>query len=157
MHFKTVLAHLKSKTFSVGQPWWPTFFHIETCWTHIFVLDPPLKPDDNLCKKMIDAKSKQNCKLSTLYTAEDKRVWRYYNNNYYRIKDGFNIVTFQTERRIVSTTVAQVITVITVEIWRWCNFDMISWRHMNAMLMSYRHRMLLKILPTKLFWKLKVL
>ena len=31
MHFKTVLAHLKSKLFSVGQPWWPTFFHIETC------------------------------------------------------------------------------------------------------------------------------
>ena len=42
MHFKTVLAQLKSKIFSVGQPWWPTFFHIETCWTHIFVLGPPL-------------------------------------------------------------------------------------------------------------------
>ena len=42
MHFKTVLAHLKSKIFSVGQPWWPTFFHTETCWTHIFVLGPPL-------------------------------------------------------------------------------------------------------------------
>ena len=42
MHFKTVLAHLKSKIFSIGQPWWSTFFHIETCWTHIFVLNPPL-------------------------------------------------------------------------------------------------------------------
>ena len=31
IHFKTVLDHLKSKFFSVGQPWWPTFFHIETC------------------------------------------------------------------------------------------------------------------------------
>ena len=31
MDFKTVLAHLKSKIFSVGLPWWPTFFHIETC------------------------------------------------------------------------------------------------------------------------------
>ena len=72
--------------------------------------------DDNLYKKIIDAKLKQNCKLSTRYTAEDKRVWRYYNKNYYRIKDGFNIVTSQTERRIVSTTVAQVITVIAVEI-----------------------------------------
>ena len=30
--------------------------------------------DDNLYKKIIDAKSKQNCKLSTRYTAEDKRV-----------------------------------------------------------------------------------
>ena len=72
--------------------------------------------DDNLYQKIIDAKSKQNCKLSTRYTAEDKRVWRYYNDNYYRIKDGFNIVTSQTERRIASTTVVQVITVIAVEI-----------------------------------------
>ena len=68
--------------------------------------------DDNLYKKIIDAKLKQNCKLSTRYTAEDKRVWSYYNNNYYRIKDTFNIVTSQTGRRIVSTTFAQVITVI---------------------------------------------
>ena len=73
--------------------------------------------DDNIYKKIIiDAKSKQNCKLSTRYTTEDKRVWCYYNNNYYRIKDRFNIATSQTERRIVSTTVAQVITVIAVEI-----------------------------------------
>ena len=34
---------------------------------------------------------------------------------YYRIKDGFNFVTSQTERRIDSTTVAYVITVIAVE------------------------------------------
>ena len=27
MYFKSVLAHLKSKVFSVCQPWWPTFFH----------------------------------------------------------------------------------------------------------------------------------
>ena len=53
--------------------------------------------------------------LSSCYTAEDKRVWRYCNNNYYRIKDGFNVATSQIERRIVSTTVAQVITVIVVE------------------------------------------
>ena len=43
MHFKTVLAHLKSKIFSVGQP----LFHIETCWTHIFVLDPHLISQKN--------------------------------------------------------------------------------------------------------------
>ena len=30
--------------------------------------------DDHLYKKIIDAKSKQDCKLSTRYTAEDKRV-----------------------------------------------------------------------------------
>ena len=72
--------------------------------------------DNNLNKKIIDAKSNRNCKLSTRYTAEDKRTWRYYNNNYYRTKDGFNNVTSQTERRFVSTTVAQAITVITVEI-----------------------------------------
>ena len=65
--------------------------------------------DDHLYKKIIDAKSKQKCKLSTRYTAEDKRVWRYYNNNDYRIKGGFDIVTSQTGRRIVRTTVAQVI------------------------------------------------
>ena len=72
--------------------------------------------DDNLYKKIIDAESKQNCKLSTLYTAEDKQIWRYYSNNYYRIKDAFNIVTSQTERGIVSTTFAQVIPVIAAEI-----------------------------------------
>ena len=72
--------------------------------------------DDNLYKKIIDAKSKQYCKLSTHYTAEYKRVWCYYNNSYYRIKDGFNIVTFHTERRNLSTTVVQLITVIAVEI-----------------------------------------
>ena len=65
--------------------------------------------DDHLYKKIIDAKSKQKCKLSTRYTAEDKRVWRYCNNNDYRIKGGFDIVTSQTGRRIVRTTVAQVI------------------------------------------------
>ena len=47
--------------------------------------------DDNLYKKFIDAKSKQNYKLSTRYAAEDKWVWCYYKNNYYRIKDGINV------------------------------------------------------------------
>ena len=98
--------------------------------------------DDNLYKKFIDAKSKQNYKLSTRYAAEDKRVWCYYKNNYYRIKDGINVwYTSQTERRIVSTTVAQVITVITVETWSRCGYDMTSWRHMDAVSMLYLHRM----------------
>ena len=43
----------------------------------------------------------------------------------FRIKDGFN-VTSQIERRIVITTVAQVITAIAVEILRRYDFDMIS-------------------------------
>ena len=98
--------------------------------------------DDNLYKKFIDAKSKQNYKLSTRYAAEDKRVWCYYKNNYYRIKDGINVwYTSQTERRIVSTTVVQVITVITVETWCRCGYDMTSWRHMDAVSMLYLHRM----------------
>ena len=75
-----------------------------------------IKPiDDNLRKKIIDAKSKQNCKLSTCYTTEDKRVWCCCNNNYYRIKDGFTTVISQVERRIVSTTAAQVINVIAID------------------------------------------
>ena len=41
--------------------------------------------DDNLYKKILQAKSKQHCKLSTCYTAADKRVWRYCSNGYYRI------------------------------------------------------------------------
>ena len=61
--------------------------------------------DDNLYKKIINAKPKQYWKLFTRSTAENNRVWRYYNNNYYRIKDGFTIVTSHTERRLVTTTV----------------------------------------------------
>ena len=67
MHFKTVWAHLKSKTFSVGQPWWPTFFHIETCWNHIFVLDPPLgfvtidRFASEKNRKTVRSNSKTNC------------------------------------------------------------------------------------------------
>ena len=60
---------------------------------------------------------------------------------YYRIKDEFNFVTSQTEKRIDSTTVAHVITVIAVETWSRYDFDMMSWSHMDAVSMSYRHRM----------------
>ena len=62
---------------------------------------------------------------------------------YYR--DWSNTVTSQRERRIVSTTVAQVITVIAVETWRWYDFDMMSWSHMDVMSMSHRHRMFTKL------------
>ena len=98
--------------------------------------------DDHLYKKIIDAKSKQDCKLSTRYTAEDKRVWRYCNNNYCRIKDGFNIVTSQTERKIVSTTVAQVITVTVVEKWMtsirlWYDLITSCGRRVNIVSTSY--------------------
>ena len=58
--------------------------------------------DHNLYKKIIDVKSKQNCKLSTRQSAIDKRVWRHCSNSYQKIKDGFKIVTSQTERRVVT-------------------------------------------------------
>ena len=96
--------------------------------------------DDNFYKKIIEAKSKQNCNLPAHYTTEDKRVWRYYNKNYYRIKDAFNIVTYETEWRIASTAVAQVVTIIAVEVWRQYHFVMIWW-HMDVVSMSYWHRM----------------
>ena len=70
---------------------------------------------NNIYKKITYAKFKQNCKLSTRYTSEDKRVWRYCNNNDCKIKDRFDIVISQTDRRIVSTAVGQVITVIAVK------------------------------------------
>ena len=53
--------------------------------------------------------------MSTCYTSEDKQVWRYCKYNDYKIKNRLNIVTSQTERRIVSTAVAQIITVIAVK------------------------------------------
>ena len=74
---------------------------------------------------MINAKSKQNYKLPACYTSEYKRLWRYCYNNDYRIKGGFNIVTSQTDRKIVSTTDAQVITVIAVKTLRRYDFDLI--------------------------------
>ena len=54
MHFKAVLAHLKSKIFSVGQPV-ANIFCIELCRTHIFVLGPPLRsPKNNKNKPFIN-------------------------------------------------------------------------------------------------------
>ena len=50
--------------------------------------------DDNLYKKIIDAKSKQNCKLSTSYTTEDKRIWRYCNNNYSFTESKTDLILF---------------------------------------------------------------
>ena len=38
------------------------------------------------------------------YTSEDKRLWRYWNNNDYKIEDRLNIVTSQTETGMVITT-----------------------------------------------------
>ena len=51
-------------------------------------------------------------KLQVVYPLYDKPVWRYCNNIDYKIKDRLNIVTSKTERRIASTALAQVITVI---------------------------------------------
>ena len=66
--------------------------------------------DNNLYNKSFDPIPKQKQKLSAHYTSKDKRLWRCYNKKSLEIKDRLNFVTFQTERRIVSTTVAQVIT-----------------------------------------------
>ena len=77
-------------------------FHI-VCISHY----KSIKPID-YNKKSIDAKSKQNCNLSIRFTAEDKWVSRYCDNNYCKIKDRFKVVASQTERRIVGTTVALV-------------------------------------------------
>ena len=41
---------------------------------HIVCIKSIKSIDDNFYKKIIDAKFKRNCKLSTRYTAEDKRV-----------------------------------------------------------------------------------
>ena len=53
-----------------------------------------------------------------------------------------NIVTSQTERRIVNTAVAQVITVIAVKTWRLYDVDNMSWCHRNVVSMLYRLCML---------------
>ena len=98
-------------------------------------------------RKLIEAKSKQNCKLSTRCTAEDKRVWRYCNSNCYRIKHGFNVVTSHTERRIVSTTVTEVITVMAVETWRRYDFDIMLWHHMDTLSMLHRYRVFTEYSP----------
>ena len=91
--------------------------------------------DDNLYKKMIDAKSKQNWKFSTRYTALDKRVRRYCNNSYHRIKDEFKIVTSQTERRVVSNNCYRSRNMTSIRLWY------MTKRHMDAVSVSYRHRM----------------
>ena len=110
--------------------------------------------DINLYKKITNAKSKQNYKLSTLYTSENEWVWPYCNNN--------DIVTSQTGRRIVSTTVVQVMAVMNaVRTWRRYNLDMTLIWCRHGILTSYQCLIdvacLLKILLTKLFWKLTIL
>ena len=52
-------------------------------------------------------------------------MWRYCNSNDYKIKDGLNVFTSQTES-IVSTAVVQIITVIAVKTSRQYNVDMLS-------------------------------
>ena len=72
--------------------------------------------DDNLYKKIIDAKSKQNCKLSIRYTAADK-WYGVTATSYYRIKDGFKIVTSQTEKRIVSNNCCRSSNMTSIWLW----------------------------------------
>ena len=42
MYFKSALAHLKSKIFSVANHGGWYFFTLETCWSYMFLLGPPL-------------------------------------------------------------------------------------------------------------------
>ena len=42
MYFKSALAHLKSKIFSVANHGGWHFFTLETCWSYMFLLGPPL-------------------------------------------------------------------------------------------------------------------
>ena len=91
--------------------------------------------DDNLYKKIIDAKSEQSCKFSTRYTAADKRVWRYCNNSYYTIKDRFEIVTSQTERRVASNNCYRSRNMTSIRLW----YDVVTWygRRINVVSTSY--------------------
>ena len=91
--------------------------------------------DDNLYKKIIDAKSEQNCKFSTRYTAADKQVWRYCNNSYYTIKDRFKIVTSQTERRVVSNNCYRSRNMTSIRLW----YDVVTsyGRRINVVSTSY--------------------
>ena len=109
------------------------YFHI-VCISHYKSIK---SIDDNLYKKMIDAKFKQNCKFSTRYTALDKRVWRYCNNSYYRIKDEFKIVTSQTERRFVSNNCYCSRNMTSIRLW----YDVVTsyGRCVNVLSTSYIH------------------
>ena len=97
--------------------------------------------DDNLYKKIVDAKSKWNCKLSTRYTAADKRVWPYFNSSYYRIKDGFKIVSSQTGRRVASNNRYHSRN-MTSSIRLWYDVVMSYGRCVNVLSTSYVYRKL---------------
>ena len=120
------------------------WFHI-VCMSHYKSIKPK---DHNLYQKIIDAKSKQNCLLISRYNTEDKRVWRYCNNKYSftESKTDLILLLLKTERRTASTTVAQV--------WRWYKFDMMFDFHFECHIDIV---CLLKILLTKLLWKLTIL
>ena len=109
------------------------YFHI-VCISHYKSIK---SIDDNLYKKMIDAKSKQNWRFSTRYTALDKRIWRYCNNSYHRIKDEFKIVTSQTERRVVSNNCYRCSNMTSIRLW----YDVVaSYGHrVNVISTSYVH------------------
>ena len=57
--------------------------------------------EDDLYQKVIEAKCSGNFKLKAGYTAEEKRVWRFCVNKSYCVKDVFNKVNSEKEKRIV--------------------------------------------------------
>ena len=63
-------------------------------------------------------------------------------------------VSFSTLTRHWMLVGVQVITATTVETWSWYDFDMISWRHMDAVSLSYRHRIFTKNSTNKVVLKI---
>ena len=51
------------------------------------------------------------------------------------------LLLLKQREKLLSTTVAQVITVITVKTWRWYDFGIMLRLHMDVVSMWYRHRM----------------
>ena len=59
--------------------------------------------ENDLYQKVIEVKCSGNFKLKAGYTAEQKRVWRFYVNKNYCIKDVINKINGEKEERIVCT------------------------------------------------------
>ena len=59
--------------------------------------------EDEFYHKVIEAKCSGKFKSKTRYTAEKKRVWRFYVNKNYCIKDIINKMIGEKDKRIVCT------------------------------------------------------
>ena len=59
--------------------------------------------EDDLYQKVIEAKCSGNFKLKAGYTAEEKRVWRFFVNKNYCVKDVIIKINGEKEKRIACT------------------------------------------------------